>query len=234
MTNKENMKKVIMDDFYKNKNHNNIIKLIEENKKDKKYYKYVIVPACLVLLLIIGFVLTNNNTNNRFQKSINNDSDSDSLIRDNNIQINYLKQFNNDDNKYQVFNYFNVPYYEILSGLLIPDDFDNKDYYQAVGIPAEVGDDDFGKINNYEYWCFNTTNNRRIIIAYSDKNIPLRNKDINIKNQKSSSINGLDIQIYNYKNIFISKFNYGGFNFSIESRDISQDEFISLIESIIK
>ena len=227
MTNKEKIKIIIKDDFDKKKNHDNIIKLIEKNKKERNHFKYAVIPVCLFLFITIWFVQINDkDTYNDDYDNFNKNPEFDSLIIENDIQINYLRKYNDGGSKYNVINNVNIPYCKILTELSIPEDFDNKDYHRAIGIDV--------KVNNYESWYLNTTNNRRIIIAYSNENIPLRNKNINIKNPKTSSIKGLDVQIYKYNNIFISKFYYGGYNFSIECRDISIDEFISLIESIVK
>ena len=219
-----------MNDFDKDKNYN-IIKKKIENKRNN-YLKYL---SFIFVVLFIIFVLYRNNTLD-IKKDIK-------LVEDVKININEVSiiQENKDMDGVTVENAVNesnnyvcIPYYEILNGLDIPDDFDNKNYYKVRFKKLDPNSKDYGKINNYEYWYFNTRNNRRIIIALSDKNIPLGNTNINEENANYSIINGIKLQIYKYKNKYIAIFSYDGFNFNIESTDITQNEFINLLKSLIK
>ena len=217
-----------MNDFDKDKNYN-IIKKKIENKRNN-YLKYL---SFIFVVLFTIFILYRNNTldtKNANVEDIKININEVSIIQENK-DIDGLT-VNNSVNEAK--DYVSVPYYEILNGLDIPNDFDNKDYYKARSKELNPNSKDYGKINNYEYWYFNTKNNRKIIIALSDKNIPLGNTNINKENTDYSIINGIKLQIYKYRTKYIAIFSYGGFNFNIESTDITQDEFINLLKSLIK
>ena len=240
MSNKERFRDVMSKDFDKNKNYNIIKSKIENKNKTNKYFRYSLSIACLILVLFTIIIFDKDNT---LEMKNNNKNNVIEGIKKTQININevQIKQEDSDMDGLETNttnsnskNYINIPYYEILTGLNIPDDFDNKDYYKARSKELDPNSKDFGKINNYEYWYFNTKNNRRIIIGLSDKNIPLENTNIDKKDVNYSTINGVQLELYKYRNKFIAIFSYGGFNFNIDSTDITQEEFINLLESLIK
>ena len=64
--------------------------------------------------------------------------------------------------------------------------------------------------------------------------MPYRDFTINKDNSKKTLINGIEVEIFRYKNIYVSIFNYNGYNFDIESCDIIEEEYIRLLYSLIK
>ncbi|MBQ1812674.1 MAG: hypothetical protein II119_01830 [Bacilli bacterium] len=221
MTNKEKIKNIIDKDFNKKNNYNEII----NKMNNKPNYYYLLVPVCIVLVVFIFY----KNSKPEMLKGTFKTTTNDNIIiniNDINVISNYnLNNTSKSSNNY-IDNYYSIPYFEVLNDLTIPKDFDNKDYFRV-----KFKDN---KINNYEYWCFNTKNNRRIIIGVSDKNIPIGNIDISIEQPNISRINFTKLEIYRYNNSFVAKFNYNGYNFNVESNDITEKEFIDLLKSIIK
>ena len=249
MTNKENMKKIIIKDFDKKSNHNVIVNKIENKCENKNYLKYAIVPIILVIITSIIMVNKQNNNKTRTFKDNNantsnisttsnkNNDDYDGLNENynENILVNELKEYKNkQDNSSNYLNNINIPYFEILKGIDIPDDFDILAEGRGVCVSKNVKDKDYGKVNNYELWYKNSKNNRNIIIALPDKNKPYRDFQINRENSNKTIINGVEVEIYQYKNTYVSIFSYKGYNFDIESCDIIKEEYIRLLYSLIK
>ncbi len=243
MTNKKNMKRIINNDFNKNNNHQVIINKIE-NEHKKVYLEYAIVPVILVIVVLIILSINNNqiksfkddaiNTKNIELTSNNEGKDYDEQNNNysTNIIVNELKEYKNkQDNSNIYLNNINIPYFEVLNNIKIPVDFDVFAEGHGVCIPK---DKDYGKINNYEFWYKNSKNKRSIVIALSDKFIPYRDFLIDRKNSNKTIINGVDVEIYKFKNTYVSLFNYNGYNFDIESCDIMKEEYIMLLYSLIK
>ena len=224
MTNKEKMKRIINNDFNKKNNRQLIISKIE-NKHNKAYLEYAIIPT--ILVIVISIVLINKINNNQIK------SFKDESVNTNNINTT-SKNDGEDFDELNNLNNINIPYFEILKNIKIPDDFDVFADGKGVCISKDKNDKDYGKINNYELWFKNSKNNRKIIIALSDKNIPYRDSGIDRKNSNKTIINGIEVEIYKHKNTYVSIFSYKGYNFDIESCDIIEEEYIRLLYSLIK
>ena len=244
MSNKDKIKEIIKNDFDKNNNYD-MIKERMEIKHNNSYLEYGIIPIVLVIFISIVLLSKNANQIKEFKSSnvnVNSDmsttslysNDYDILNSSTSIVFNELKDYKvKEINSKNYLNNVNIPYFDVLKDINIPDDFDNLEDGRAVCIKNKK-DKDYGKINNYEFWYYNSKNKRSIIIALSDKNILYRDFKIDRENSKKTIINGVEIEIYKYKNIFVSIFNYKGYNFDIETRDITLEEFVMLLYSVIK
>lgn len=234
MTNKEKLKNAIDKDYDKAKYLEDISKKIEKKSNLKNYYKYLALPICIVALISI-LLINNGGYNNNHINSSNNEINSliNTSSNDSNIKINILKEISESKIKAQIKsqNYLNIPVFEFMNDLSIPEDFDNKENYKAIYIKDDKNN---YYLNNYEFNYLNTTNDRKIKISFSDKYEPLRDYYFTIDNIKKSVINGVELEIYKYKSIYIAIFNYKGYNFDIETKDISETEFFDLLASILK
>ena len=247
MNNKEKMKTTIKKDFDKKNNYDKIIDKIDNNSS-KTYYKYVFVPLLFIIVITI------------FSITINVDNRTKSLKHDNNINTSSVNQneddfdgFNNNENNNIVINEYNgknttssndvdgkikngicIPYFGILSDLEIPKDFDNNGNADTVWVKSDPNSNEYDILNNYNFYYRNTSNNRIIIISLSDKYKPLRCPSDYVLSYPKSVINGHEVLIIKNQNSFISIFSYKGYNFDIESYDITEEEFVNLLSSIIK
>lgn len=230
MTNKERFKQTIDKDFDKKNNYNKIQNRL--NNINNRYIRYSLTTACLIVVGVI-FILNRNNIG--MQKEINIEPINKIKINTYNKTSSYdfdglNENTNNNDDK----NYVMIPYFEVLNNLNIPNDFNIKYDGKTRVRVLDKEDKDYGKINNYEFWFKNTNNNRKIIICISDKNEPISSINIDINNSSKSTINNVQLIIYKYDNKFISKFDYKDYKFVIETTDITENEFINLLKSIIK
>ena len=195
---------------YINKDEN--LKIIKErmNKKDMKYLKYSLIPICLILIISLFLIIYNN------KPDIFDDTKE--------IYINELDNMNltSLDSNIRVENNYMVETYDELLNIVIPDDL-NKMNGSAIFLSD-------GTLNNYIVEYFN--GDRRITIAYSESNTPIR--DYFIDDGKSSIIKNTNLVISKYNTIYIVTFKYNDIYFDIETSNIEENELIDLLESIIK
>ena len=194
---------------YINKDEN--LKKIKErmNKKDMKYLKYSLIPICLILIISLFLIIYNN------KPDIFDDTKE--------IYINELDNMNltSLDNDIRVENNYMVETYDELLNIVIPTDL-NKMNGSAIFLSD-------GTLNNYVIEYFNDV--RRITIAYSKTNTPIR--DYFIDGGKSSIINNTNLVISKYNTMYIVTFKYNDIYFDIETSNIKENELIALLESII-
>lgn len=236
MSNKKIFKKLYSKKINKNNNYEKIIDYIESNntKKKNNLFKLTLVPTCLIAIICSVLIF--------------NEKDKDIALKPNNLitnggkngqfSINSIETSKNGITKFdadiKITNYYMIPRFEFLEGLVIPVDFDNKEDYRAIYVKSDKSSNNYDVLNNYELWLRNTNNNRKIMIAFSDKYEPLRDYFFDDKGSKISKINDIELKIYKYENSYMTSFTYNNVNFNIETNDISEQEFIDLILSIIK
>ena len=91
----------------------------------------------------------------------------------------------------------------------------------------------YDKLVQYQFHYFNEDNTRNITVAFSDTNKPVR--DYRLPDSgKISTIHGVTLKLYQYKDIYMTEFQYKGYNFDIETSGITEKEFIKFLESLIK
>lgn len=196
--------------------------------------KYVLAPVCMVLIAVVGYVgflNTNNNLNNNPITDLRGGKEESLATTININKIDNMIMADLDAQE-KLLNGVNIPYIGYMIGLEIPSDFDNKENYKAIYVRSDRNVEKYDILNNYEFTYRNTSNNRKIIIAFSEKYVPLRDYEI-LDADKISKIGDVELIISQYKNMYIVKFTHKGINFDIETNDITESELISLLESII-
>lgn len=197
--------------------------------------KYVIAPVCMILIAVVGYAGFLNSYNNMKNNPI---ADLSSEIKEEGlatiININKIDDVGmmQLDADVKILNNINIPYFEFLSNIEIPEDFDNKENYRAIYTKSNKDDDNYDILHNYQFEYCNTSNNRMILISFSDKYEPLRDYFIS-DNNKISKIGDTELKISQYNDMYIVTFTHNGINYDIETIDITQEELISLLESII-
>lgn len=234
MSNKKIFKKMYSKKINKSNNYKEILEYIEINdtKKKNNLFKLTLVPTCLIAI-ICGVLIFN-------------EKDKDIALKPNNLITNGEKNYQFSTNSIETskssiidadikrVNYYMIPYFEFLSNLTIPDDFDNKEDFKAIYVKSNQNSENYDVLNNYELWLRNTTNNRNIMIAFSNEHKPLRDYFFSDEGSEISRINGFELKIYKYENSYMTSFTYNNINFDIETNYISEHEFIDLLLSIIK
>lgn len=241
MTNKNKLVKSINNDFDKEENYNSIIKKIEGGCNKKSFVKYVVIQTFFVFVIAV-FLFSNNDS--RKTRSFENYSNENTTFIQNggdvdiydNIIVNEIDEIstNSYDLDYKVLHGVFIPYFEVLSNLKVPFDFDNKEDMREVWVKKNQDSKDYDVLNNYELHLRNTKNNREFIISFSDKYKIARCVNPFVSDYPKSIVNGVELPIVKGRNYYISSFSYSGYNFDIEGIDVTLEEFISLLESIIK
>lgn len=244
MTNKNKLVESINNDFDKQNNYNSIMKKVENNHSNNSYLKFTVIP--INIILIIAIVAINNKNDNQIKAfknrsnvnttSSQNDDDYDGLDTHNNIIINEIDEIANNsyDMDFKIQHGVYIPYFEILLDLKVPSDFDNKEDMRAIWVKSNPNSNDYDILNNYELHLRNTKNNRELIISFSNKYKILRCVNPFVVDHPKSSINGVELPIVKGRNYYISAFSYNGYNFDIEGIEVTQEEYINLLESLIK
>lgn len=217
--------------------------LVEETEQIKHKFKteiintnnlkYVLVPVCIFVLTIVGYKgLKNNNFKNNIRNSHIENGIEEGLTKIININKAEDLAISSLDADMKIVNNVMIPYFEFLAGLAIPEDFDNKEDMRAIYTRSGVNPNNYDTLNNYEFHYRNTLNNREIILSFSDKYEPLRGYYIENKG-KASKIGNIELIITQYKDMYIVKFKAKDINFDIETTDITEQELIALLESVI-
>ncbi|MBR1802898.1 MAG: hypothetical protein IJ777_02875 [Clostridia bacterium] len=218
----------------------NMREKIDMEKRNSKKVIYSVLSTCAILMLCVGIIVeTGKNKKEENQSDLNHQYASvEDISREKKeieININQLGSMGAtklDIDVKTVENYYMIPYFEVLSNLKIPSDFDNTKYYKRFG-RSDRSKDEYDKFIDYEFIYSNTSNGRNIVIAFSDTNEPLR--DYFFKDEgKVSTINGIELTIYQYKDMYMTKFSYSGYHFDIETKEIQEAELVDLLQSIIK
>ncbi len=234
MTNKEKLKRVIEEEYDLEKCYEEIIMKIYESKQEKinKVWKWSLVPICLAALigggLFLKLQLNKNGLKNKpFVDSINNVTlnineidnksgssnfklDADVKVVEQN-DINFLKPFGLIDLPSDLIKTYNYIFYFR----------ENKESinYDILGNYEIVYTDDF---------------EREVSIKYSEDNKPIRDYYFSEEGSKITKIKEIELKIYKYENIYFTEFVYNGYNFDIETHNITEQELSNLLFSILK
>lgn len=234
MANKENFTKSINKDFSKENNYKEIMQKIEVEKMKSKNnnWRWLLAPVCFVI--IIGGLLLINLKNNNNNLVITNVIDEANNIKLNINNVSKLGLARLDaDVKEIPTNGINIPWPDILKdGITIPDDLDKSHAY-AMYTRKDLNSE-YDILNCYVYSYFNDSTDKDIRIAFSDNNKPIRDYYFSEEGSIDTIINDIELKIYQYEKIYFIEFKYKGYNFDIETNDITEQELISLLASIIK
>lgn len=231
MSNKKIFKKLYSNKINKDYNYKIILKSIErDNINMKKNIIKWAIPVCLIIV-ICGIVLLNKNNNGIIYKP------SGPIISDKGNYEIYINNANSlgilyIDAKLENVNDIFIPYFNFLSNLDIPKDFDNL-IMKALYVKSDVNKEEYDILNSYNFTYLNTKNNRKIIVAFSKDYIPLRDYYFKDKT-KASIINNTEVIIIKYKYGYNATFTYKDINYDIETTDITEKEFIDFLTSLIR
>ncbi len=233
MQNKEKLNNSINNDFNKVNNYNKIIKKIEGvNMKDKKIvWKISLIPICLAIILGNILFINYKNDENKSLNSKDSYSDSKEKIE---IYINNIDKLGATliDADVKVVNEEeNSIWISILSNIVIPEQLEKKESYMLY--TRKDKESPYDILNSYVYNYYNEETLSSVRISFSNKNKPLRDYHFSEEGAKETTINNVKMKIFKYENIYFTEFNYKDYNFDIETTNITQDELINLLKSII-
>lgn len=226
MSKKQIMKKVFDKEFNINAMRIQILEEMEKKEKMMKVLKYAL-PLCVIL--IISGILIWNNSDNKMLKFNTKDEEKYSNIRINKISALGAAMLDADV-KTVLPDEIDISWLDLNDSL--PSDLDKFDGYKILTRKDRASAYDI--LNCYVYEYYNEDSLRSIRIAFSDKNKPIRDYYFDIEKVKKSKINETELMVYQYEELFFTEFVYRGYNFDIETSNISLEELTSLLETIIK
>lgn len=237
MTNKEKLKRAIEHDINPKDYYNKIINQIEKGEKrnmKKRIWKWSLVPICMVVVISGVLFLNYRNDNKTILKNkpyvdeTNNVTLNINEIKSNKVGMPLIDAdvkvvTNNDVN-------FPLPY---KNGLVnIPKDLDKTDKY-IFYFRENKESKDYNILGNYEI-IYSNDNDRSINVKYSKDNKPVRDYYFSEDGSKTTTINGVELKIYKFENIYFTEFKFNDYNFDIETSNITEQELSTFLLSILK
>ena len=244
MTNKDKLKNIIDNDFDKNNNYNDILRKIEGNNSMKKY-GYVLTFACFVL--VVGVILFNNfNTDETviLEEPIIEDNIifNNISVSDNSASIDaypvYVGIGGNADIDGSAVEKDLLGKFSFLSNLNIPHDYELKRMFELY-VRGDNNSSDYDKLWQYDVY-FTTVNvetgvTKEISIIFTPEDYILSCYKFNWNDFPKSTISSIDVGLYSDGVVSNEAFfEYEGYKFYVKSNDITKEEFINLIKSIVE
>ena len=209
-----------------------IIKQNILNTKPKvNYLKLITIPTCIILLFISIITIIPK----YFPKT------SIDFPNTNNIYINQLTEL-----KFQDMNVYSKElsapeYYNhyLAREFTIPSYLTNTKYFTIHSLTDDTNchtdntPTSLSDILKYQL-IYSNDKSQSIIISYSLDNYPVHDYIITYEYQKPSHINGFNLIIYSYQNKYLTSFKYQDIYYDIETENISENDFINFLKSIIK
>jgi len=130
-------------------------------------------------------------------------------------------------------------YYKyFLSNLNIPDDYELKRMFELY-VRENSDSNDYNKLWQYDVY-FTTVDaetgvTKEISIIFTPEDYILNCYKFNWNDFPKSTISGIDVGLYSDGIVSNEAFfEYEGYKFYVKSNDITKDEFVNLVKSIIK
>ena len=222
MSNKQIMKDVFDNEFNANKIRNQIL-LKSEKKTKKNMIKFLQYATFLFVIAIVVITIFINNQQDNY---IYSDVAS-------NIIINKINEFDltklDADIKFEEINSVNLPWNDMFNNINIPKDLDK--FYGYGVYTKNDSNNEYNILDSYVYEYFNLDNNRKIKIAFSNTNKPIRDYFFDSDDAKESNINDNKLIVYQSEDTYFTEFKYNGYYFDVETHGITIDKLISLLKS---
>ncbi len=239
MTNKEKLKNAIEQDINPTNNYNEIITKIEKERKMKKennLLKWSLVPICLAVF-ISGIIFLNykNDNKNLYENKPYIDKENNITLNINDLSKVGMTSLDAD---IKTVSGLNIPYpFKVNANqneewFIIPSDLTQTKNY-IVYTKKDIESNEYNVIANY-IMLITDGNERSIEVKYSKDQEPLRDYYFSEEDSKITTINGIELRIYKYEKSFYTIFSYNGYNFDIETSNITEQEFSDYLVSILK
>lgn len=233
MTNKEKLKKAIIQDINPTNYYNEIIKKIEKGERMKNksnIWKRSLVPICLAIL-ISGVLFFNSQNRNLLKNDKDIDKENDINLKINNINMTLTKADIAGfaiDLTYEEL----IKEEEFIANIEVLSSFKNSRLMKRY--------DENNEFIGYDLIYYNTNNNQiskeiEIFFSKTLKRKPSCYETINLDKLEDSVINDINVKILKSNNkYYYILFNYNNYNFDIITTNITEQELSSLLLSIIK
>lgn len=241
MKNKEIFKNLYNSKINKDNNYKEIIKKID--KENNSNFNWSFIPVSLVIFICIISLINNSKINDNEKDVIDESCKNNNCINLDNyskeiININKITKISNKmlDIKYENINIETLSEdYNFISKLYVPINFKDIKAYKILSkhIDNNSMSKNYDNLINYSL-IYNNEQKKQLIISFSKTNEPVRDYYFSSENSKVSKINNKEIFIYQYEKIYMTKFNYNNIYFDIETQNINEEEFLTIISSIVR
>lgn len=237
MTNKEKLKRAIEHDINPKDYYNKIIDEIEKGEKrdmKKSIWKWSLVPICMIVVISgVLFLNYRNDSKTILKNKTYIDETNNVTLNINEINSNKVGMPKLDaDVKVVTSNDVNflLPYKDGLVN--IPKDLDKTDKYIFYFRESKESKD-YNILGNYEI-IYSNDNDRSINVKYSKEHKPARDYYFSEEGSKTTTINGVELKIYKFENIYFTEFKFNDYNFDIETSNITEQELSTFLLSVLK
>ena len=237
MSNKKLFKKIYFEKINKEKNYEVILSNIERKNIKTKKLKWIIVAPCLFIIFIFitlfskddiklkeiehknNIVINNLNPSENLSTAL---EDIDGRFEDKNIEefmleFDFIKKL---DAKYELTN------------------MKQRTRCGLKYIRNELSDKNYSKLYGYSLmFTLDDQNSKTIDIFFSKsekERLRCIMRNIILNELKDSNINNKNVKIVKIGNYYVGIFEYNDLYFDIETYNLSEEEFIELLETIIK
>lgn len=221
-------------EFNKQENYNKIISKIGWTSA-RKSFKYALVASFVLVTVVIG---TMGFYNQKLSKREENISETNGI----NVQLNINKikdmaatsldaDLEKIDGKREEIEKISKKF-TFIKNLKIPEDLSLKNSYMIYtrsNFEVRVYD----LLHDYVFNYSNENYERDITIAFSEVGKPLRDYYLG-EEKKKSKIGDIEVEISQYKELYVATFTHNEVNFDIETKGITENELVALLVSIIE
>lgn len=215
------LKNEIAKEFDIDKNYEIILSKVKGASAVKRFNgRYVVASVCALAVVLICFLKFNNigeiNTQAGVDLNINRINGVSTMSLDAdvvNVEIKDLPER-----------------FEFVKNVELPEGLELKNSY-SVYTRSDINSDKYDLLHDYVI-CYEGAD-RDVTLAFSEVEKPLRDIYISDTN-KISKIGDVEFIIFGDKSMYIVEFTYNGINFDIEMNNLSENELVDLLKSIIK
>ena len=236
MTNKEKLKNAIEQDINPKDYYTEIINQGEKGEKMKKnnILKWSLVPICLVVVISGVLFLNYQNDNKTILKN------KPYIDEKNNVTLNINEVNNKKGGTYKIDadvkivtnNDVNFPL-TYKSGIVdFTKDLDKTSKY-IFYFRNDKESKEYNILGYYEI-IYDNGDDRSIKVSYSKDNKPARDYHFSEEGSKTTTINGVELKIYKYEDIYFTEFKFNDYYFDIETSKITEQELSDFLLSIMK
>ncbi len=219
----------------------NIKEEFDEKSKKNKQIIYLITSSAAVFVLGIGLIIGKNNlkntdglqsqnyeiaelSQNESELSVSQDIDN----QNNELEETKMAKIDADIKKKEVGD---LPEkIKFMKNISIPEDFKQQDIYE-IYTNSNPKDRKYDLLHDYVF-NYKKDDDNEIKIALSMLEEPIRDYCYDEENKKSK-IEDVDVNISQYQNLFIVTFKIDNIYFDIEANEITENQLINIIKSII-
>lgn len=227
-----NLKKQIENEFDREKNYNIILSKVEGVTTMRKLKViHIVASMCVLAVVLACFVKLKDIGINYIAKNNSTVEQTENIE----LNINKIKVMSQAslDADIKTIEIKNLPErFEFMNNIKLPSGF-KLDYSYNVYTRSNINSDEYDMLHDYVFYYQKDDGEKNINLTFSEIEEPIRDYYIENTISKKSKIGDIELLISQFNTTYIVTFNNNGINFDIETNNISENELVELLESII-